>query len=530
MHAGREPPQQLGVATADHHAVDLQPESEQIDHFENVAPPFFLARSLQARRADILFVGSPFFERQVRELHRLEPAVDDHGGAEAGAETEKQHASARIAAERLHRGIVDHFHRPAECAPEIEANPTLAEVNRLAHRLAVYDRRGIADRDRIVLPVGGRGRAANQIDHLLWCHLSTRRNLDRDLVPGEENLDVRAADVNDQNAHAESAATKQHETDGDDDAAHEGGEEEPSNFGEDCGHAEGDNHQSGASDAYHWNRADVDLWPADPFHHIWHSTPDRPHGKIVEMQLKSHTVLVTGGATGIGLALAVRFLKAGSDVIVCGRREDKLRAVAATHPRLNTRVCDLAREADRVSLVASVTRDFPQLDVIVNNAGIQRRVQLADQEPWRDAREEIAINLEAPLHLSRLFIPHLLKQQHPAIINVTSGLAFAPLASVPVYCATKAAPHSFTLSLRHQLSGTPIEVIEVLPPAVDTDLGGPGLHTFGVALDEFANAVMPRLESGDLEIAYGFAEQSSRASRAELDAIFKRLNEQTRRP
>ena len=73
-------------------------------------------------------------------------------------------------------------------------------------------------------------------------------------------------------------------------------------------------------------------------------------------------------------------------------------------------------------------------------------------------------------------------------------------------------------------------MIEVLPPAVDTDLGGPGLHTFGVALDEFANAVMPGLESGDLEIAYGFAEQSSRASRAELDAIFKRLNEQTRRP
>src|SRR5437667_4662042 len=136
MHAGREPPQQLGIATADHYAVDLQPESEQIDHFENVAPPFFLARSLQARRADILFVGSSFFERQVCELHRLEPAVDDHGGAETGAETEKQHASARIAAERLHRGIVDHFHRPAECAPEIEANPTLAEVNRLAHRLA----------------------------------------------------------------------------------------------------------------------------------------------------------------------------------------------------------------------------------------------------------------------------------------------------------------------------------------------------------------------------------------------------------
>ncbi len=113
------------------------------------------------------------------------------------------------------------------------------------------------------------------------------------------------------------------------------------------------------------------------------------------------------------------------------------------------------------------------------------------------------------------------------IINVTSGLAFAPLAGVPVYSSTQPALRSFTLSLRHQLSPTPIQVVEIIPPAVNTDLGGPGLHTFGVAVEEFVDAVIARLRAGDLEIPYGFAAQASRASRQELDAIFARLNPTT---
>jgi uncharacterized oxidoreductase len=165
------------------------------------------------------------------------------------------------------------------------------------------------------------------------------------------------------------------------------------------------------------------------------------------------------------------------------------------------------------------------LNVLVNNAGIQRRVQLAASEDWEQTRSEIAINFEAPIHLSRLFIPHLLTRKRPAIINVTSGLSFVPLANVPVYSATKAAFHSFTLSLRHQLSETPVQVIEIAPPAVDTDLGGVGLHTFGAPLDEFADAVFRRLATGELEIAYGSAEKASRASREELDEIFEALNQ-----
>src|SRR2546427_796600 len=141
------------------------------------------------------------------------------------------------------------------------------------------------------------------------------------------------------------------------------------------------------------------------------------------MELASHTVLVTGGATGIGLALATRLLNAGSGVIICGRREDKLREAQKAHPNLQTRACDLSNEADRSALARSIVRDFPTLDVLVNNAGIQRRVTLADEERWADALEEISINLEAPIHLTRLLIPHLLTRERPAILNITSGLA-----------------------------------------------------------------------------------------------------------
>ena len=157
------------------------------------------------------------------------------------------------------------------------------------------------------------------------------------------------------------------------------------------------------------------------------------------MELRGRTVLVTGGASGIGLALAARLLVAGSRVIVCGRRESALRAAAAAHPGLVTRACDLAREEERVALAEWVVREHPALDVLVNNAGIQRRFRLDEPEPWRETREELAINLDAPVHLTLVLLPHLRTRPCAAVVNVTSGLAFVPLAIAPVYCATKAA-------------------------------------------------------------------------------------------
>ncbi|MDB5234016.1 MAG: short-chain dehydrogenase [Hymenobacter sp.] len=243
------------------------------------------------------------------------------------------------------------------------------------------------------------------------------------------------------------------------------------------------------------------------------------------MNPANNTMLLTGGASGIGLALAVRFMQAGSTVIIAGRRADKLAEVQQLYPALITRQCDVADAAERVELVRWATAEYPRLNVLVNNAGIQNRIQLASEgADWDALRQEIVINVEAPIHLATLVIPHLRQQANSAIINVTSGLSFAPAAFVPIYSATKAALHSFTLSLRHQLVPTGISVLEIVPPAVNTDLGGPGLHTFGVPVDDFADSIMARLAAGEQEVGYGTSEKSRLASRAELDEQFRMMN------
>jgi uncharacterized oxidoreductase len=234
------------------------------------------------------------------------------------------------------------------------------------------------------------------------------------------------------------------------------------------------------------------------------------------MNLSGNTILITGGASGIGLAFAERFLKKGNEVIIVGRREEKLQEAKAKFPQLHTRVCDVANKEDRKELYEWVTSKYPQVNILVNNAGIQQRVNLLNvDQDWDYYQHEIAINVEGPMHLSMLFIPHFKKQKDTAIINVSSGLALMPGVWVPIYSATKAAINSFTVSLRHQLAQTSIEVIEIFPPAVNTDLGGAGLHTFGAPLNDFANSIFQGFENGELEIGYGGTENRLKGSREE---------------
>jgi uncharacterized oxidoreductase len=178
-----------------------------------------------------------------------------------------------------------------------------------------------------------------------------------------------------------------------------------------------------------------------------------------------------------------------------------------------------------VALAEEAVARFPSLNALVNNAGIQNRpAPLLQPQDWSAHRAELATNLDGPLHLTMLLLPHLSKAPFGAIVNVTSGLAFAPMAAMPTYCLTKAALHSFTLSLRHQLKDTALDVVEIVPPAVNTDLGGSGLHTFGVDLDAFADGIFARLEKGETEIGYETSEARRLASRQELDAYFAQLN------
>jgi uncharacterized oxidoreductase len=243
------------------------------------------------------------------------------------------------------------------------------------------------------------------------------------------------------------------------------------------------------------------------------------------MKLSGNTILITGGASGIGFALARRFVEAGSEVIACGRRADQLEKARSLCPGLKTVVADVSTAQGRTELFDRVVREFPSLNILINNAGIQNRPPpLAQPQSWQSSVQEIAINFEAPIHLSMLFLPHLLKQSNPAIMNVTSGLAFAPISFMPVYCATKAALHSFTLSLRHQLAKTQVRVIEIAPPAVNTDLGGVGLHTTGADLDLFADHCMKHLAAGDLEFGYESSETRRAAMKAVVDPFFNAMN------
>lgn len=246
------------------------------------------------------------------------------------------------------------------------------------------------------------------------------------------------------------------------------------------------------------------------------------------MNLADNTILLTGGATGIGLALAERLQAAGSLVIAVGRREDKLREAQQRVPGLLTYAADLAQPAARIALAEWVQREHPNLNVLLNNAGIQNRVPVAEMATslaaWEKEREEIAINLDAPIHLTALLLKHLQGKSNATVINVSSGLAFSPFALMPVYCATKAALHSFTLSLRHEAAKLGVAVVELVPPALNTDLGGPGLHTFGESVEAFADSVLARLAAGEQEIGFGTAETRRLASREQLDAYFQQVN------
>jgi uncharacterized oxidoreductase len=244
------------------------------------------------------------------------------------------------------------------------------------------------------------------------------------------------------------------------------------------------------------------------------------------MKTSGNTVLITGGATGIGLALAGEFVKAGNRVIICSRRREKLEEAKRKIPQLSIKVCDVSKEEDREELFSWVKLNFPEINILINNAGIQIMRDLrTGHNDLEKGEDEIDINLKAPIILSELFIPVFLKRDS-AIINVTSGLAFVPLSSTPIYCATKAALHSFTVSLRQQLKDTSIKVFEIIPPMVDTELGGRRRQPhMGIPASELSSETINLLKKDIFEIPVGMAKGLRDAGRGSgFEENFKRMN------
>lgn len=248
------------------------------------------------------------------------------------------------------------------------------------------------------------------------------------------------------------------------------------------------------------------------------------------MNISNNTVLITGGGTGIGFCIAEEFVRSGNNVIICGRREEKLKEAKTRLPQVHTRTCDVSKPKDREELFNWVTSNFKGINILVNNAGVQRMIdfkkgiaELAKQE------NEVDINLTSTIHLSAHFIPAFLQRKEAAILNVSSGLAFIPLAMMPIYCATKAAMHSFSISLRHQLKDTPVKVFEIIPPTVDTELdkgtrAQRNMTYRGIPPSEVAAAAMKALAENEYECAVGQAKGLIDASRTGFTEQFNRMN------
>ncbi len=189
------------------------------------------------------------------------------------------------------------------------------------------------------------------------------------------------------------------------------------------------------------------------------------------MEWTGNTILITGGGSGIGRGLAEQFHALGNKVIISGRRKEALEDVATANRGIETLTLDIESPEAIKNFASELTGKFPALNVVIHNAGIMRPERLTEPET-ADAEAHIATNLLGPIRLNAALIPHLLKQPKAAVLTLTSGLAFAPMAMNPTYCATKAAIHSWTQSLRYQLRNTAVEVIELAPPYVQTHLQG----------------------------------------------------------
>jgi uncharacterized oxidoreductase len=213
------------------------------------------------------------------------------------------------------------------------------------------------------------------------------------------------------------------------------------------------------------------------------------------MQMTGNTVLVTGGGSGIGRGLAEALHRLGNTVVIAGRRREPLQAVAKANPGIQMLSLDQGDPADIRRFATELTDHYPDLNVVINNAGVQRFEDLTTTGP-SVAELTVAINLLGPIRLTAALLPSLLKKPRAAILNVTSGLAFMPSAVTPTYCATKAALHSYTQSLRFQLRGTAVQVIEIIPPHVQTGLQGErGFDVRAMPVDEYVTETMTLLQT-----------------------------------
>lgn len=243
------------------------------------------------------------------------------------------------------------------------------------------------------------------------------------------------------------------------------------------------------------------------------------------MKITGNTILITGGGSGIGRALAESLHARGNHIIITGRREAPLKAVAAANPGMTWATLDMEDAAAIRAFAAQIVQDHPDLNVVVNNAGIMQSEDLTAEPFSLDTAETtVATNLLGPIRLTMALLPHLRSRPTSTVMTVTSGLAFIPLVATPTYNATKAAIHSWTQSLRTQLADTSVEVLELAPPAVATDLmPGHAENPGSMPLADYTAEVMGLIEHGDTPRGEILVERVKPLRRAEIDGRYDQL-------
>jgi len=246
------------------------------------------------------------------------------------------------------------------------------------------------------------------------------------------------------------------------------------------------------------------------------------------MKMNGNTILITGGGSGIGRGLAEAFYREDNKVIIAGRRQNVLDEVTSNNPGMSSLVLDLEQPESIADAAGQLCSAFPDLNIVIHNAGIMRPEQLLDGK-LDDAEAMVVTNFLGPIRMTAALLPHLTQRPQATIITVSSGLAFVPLAATPTYCATKAAIHSWTQSLRYQLRDSAIEVLELAPPYVQTELMGPqqASDPHAMPLDDFIRETMSALRappsSGEMLVER--VKPLRNAERADYETVFHGLNQ-----
>lgn len=243
------------------------------------------------------------------------------------------------------------------------------------------------------------------------------------------------------------------------------------------------------------------------------------------MELTNNTILITGGSSGYGFELAKQLLEKGNKVIICGRAANKLEKAQTLLPDVHTFICDISEAEDRKALYQYLKQEHADLNVLINNAAEVYAYKFEfDNDVLQKMEREINTNYIAPMALSKSILPQLVKNENPMLVNINTGLTLSPKAKYPGYCASKAALHSVLQTIRMQMQGSRLKIVEVILPVVDTPFHKGNVPKKAISAQQAVNETIAGLEKGQVEIKVGMVKFMAKMARFAPKFVSKKVN------